>query len=61
MESASPLSNKTHLPHKTLKPSKYGVNTKATKQCRKYGNGVREVKLNVFIKGDHKRMLGVFN
>ena len=43
LESVSTLSNKTHLLQKTLKPSRYGVNTKAIKQCRTYGNGVREV------------------
>ena len=45
LESGSTLSNKTHLLHKTLKSSRYRVNTKAIKQCRKYGNGVQEVTL----------------
>ena len=45
LESGWTLSNKSHLLHKTFKPSRYGVNTKDIKQCRKYGNGVWEATL----------------
>ena len=43
--SGSTLSNQAHLLHKTLNSSRYGVNTKAIHQWRKYGKSVREATL----------------